>query len=45
MREFVAFLKSRFVNEVEEVTRGLVGEFRAWIMGRGPYPTPAKRWR
>ena len=35
MREFVAFLKSRFVNEVEAVTRGLVDEFRAWIMGRG----------
>ncbi len=31
---FVAFLKSRWVQSVDEVTRGMVEEYRTWVMGR-----------
>jgi integrase/recombinase XerD len=34
MMEFVAFLKSRSVHSVDEVTRGMVEEYRIWVMGR-----------
>jgi integrase/recombinase XerD len=34
MMELVAFLKSRSVQSVDEVTRGMVEEYRSWVMGR-----------
>ena len=34
LRDFVAFLKDRSVEDVEEVTRDMVEEYRAWMMNR-----------
>jgi integrase/recombinase XerD len=34
MQELVAFLKSRFISNVEDVTQGLLAEYHQWIMGR-----------
>lgn len=34
LMEWVAFLKSRSIQSVDEVTRGMVEEYRTWVMGR-----------
>jgi integrase/recombinase XerD len=42
LREFVAFLKNRSVETVEEVTRSLVDEYREWVTNRGHVNTGRK---
>jgi integrase/recombinase XerD len=42
MMTFVAFLKSRWVQSVDEVTRGMVEEYGAWVMGRRHWHTSQK---